>query len=336
MTDLRSVFLILSPKSLPYASICLETLFSNALEALNIKLITDSEEDKKDLAHALTTIANPQNHQYQIFSKREADDHAAEQFRDLPHLQAFRNGHPCWRKITDPLLFAAVGEEMIILDPDLYFPNKFTFESTPETTLLLMWQPPSCLQPLETVRAAFNASVKLAHHVDIGVAQWRRPVELTWLNWLLGELGGEAIPNSMFVEAIVWSALAMKFGGAYLDTQRWHCWYNDHWKRLLIKSGFPVTRLLEMENMKQAKCFHATGPCKWWLKEACESGRLKGGNRLDQPSKLSPLTEFTPGRYQLEQNIKGFLKKIGYYSLINPAWDELEKPRRTASGGKSM
>jgi hypothetical protein len=336
MTGTRSVFLVLSPKSLPYASICLETLFSNSLEALNIKLITDSEEDKQDLLHALASVANPHDHQWQIFSKPEADDRAAEQFRGLPHLQAFRNGHPCWRKITDPLLFAAKSEEMIILDPDLYFPNKFTFESTPEQTLLLMWQPPSCLQPLETVQAAFAASVKLAHHVDIGVAQWRKPVDLTWLDWLLGALGGETIPHSMFVEAIVWSALAMKLGGAYLDTQRWHCWYNDHWKRVLIKRGFSITRLLEMENMKQVKCFHATGPCKWWLKEALESGRLNGGKTLDKPSKLSALTEFTPGRYQLEQNIKDLLRKIGYYSLINPAWGELEKSRRIASSGKNV
>ncbi|GEM_PF-1044052 len=336
MTDMRSVFLILSPKALPYASICLETLFSNALETLNIRLITDSDADKQTLIDAVSAIAEAQNHQWQVFSKRDADARADEQFRDLPHLQTFRNGHPCWRKVTDPLLFVQDGEEMIILDPDLYFPNQFTFEATPERSLLLMWQPPSCLQPLETVQATFDASVKLAHHVDIGVAQWRRPVDLDWLNWFLGAIGGENIPRSMFVEAIVWSALAMQMGGAYLDKKRWHCWYNDHWKRVLIKGGFSITRILVMENMKQVKCFHATGPCKWWLKEACESGQLKGGNRLDRPSRTFPLTEFTPGRYQLEQSIKDFLGKIGYYSFINPAWDELEKPRRVASGSKTV
>lgn len=331
MENIRKVFLILSPKSLPYSVKCLESLLLNSLEPLDIKLITDSANDKQTLSDFLAEIDNPLAHKWQVVDKNDSDERANEQFKSFKNLQAFSNGHPCWRKITDPLLFANDGEEMIILDPDLYFPNKFTFEPTPENSILLMWQPPSCLQPLESVQAAFQASVKLAHHVDIGVAQWRKPVDLAWLDWFLGKLGGENIPRIMFVEAIVWSALAMKMGGGYLDPRRWHCYHNSHWKRILIKSGFPMTRVLQMENLREAKCLHATGPCKWWIKEASEKGMLKGGNTLDQPCNILPLVEFTPGRYKLEQDLKGFLRKIGYYSFIDPSWGKLEQSRRTGS-----
>ncbi len=328
MKSTRNLFFILSPKALPYFEQCVKSLFLNALEPLDIKLISDSADDKQTLCVFLSKIDNPLDHKWQVFDKSDVDERGNEKFRTFKNLQAFGNGHPCWRKITDPLVFANDGEEIIVLDPDLYFPNKFTFEPTPEGTILLMWQPPSCLQPPESVQAAFNASVKLAHHVDIGVAQWRKPVDLEWLDWFLGELGGKNIPRSMFVEAIVWSALAMKIGGAYLEPRRWHCYYNSHWKRVLIKSGFPMTRLLQMENLRQAKCFHATGPCKWWIKEASEKGMFKSGNTLDQPSKIFSLVEFTSRRYELEQNIKSFLRKIGYYSFIDPQWTKLEQFRR--------
>ncbi len=64
---------------------------------------------------------------------------------------------------------------MVLLDPDLYFPNTFRFEPTPEQGILLMWQRPNCLLPHKTVRAAMDAGIPLARHVDIGVAQWRGP-----------------------------------------------------------------------------------------------------------------------------------------------------------------
>ena len=101
---------------------------------------------------------------------------------------------------------------MIVLDPDLYFPNRFSFEPTPDTGVFLMWQRPSCLLPDEVVRRAIDAKIALAHHTDIGVAQWRMPVDLEWLDWLIHKMGSSQLPRSMHVESIVWAALAMRFG----------------------------------------------------------------------------------------------------------------------------
>src|SRR5262249_20653014 len=147
----------------------------------------------------------------------EADRRADDRLARYPNVRRFRQGHPCWRKITDPSLFAADGEEMVLLDPDLYFPNAFSFEPTPERGILLMWQRPNCLLPPEAVRAAIAASFRLAHHVDIGVCHARSPIDWDWLERFLGAIGGPDIPRIMHVEALVWSAMAMHAGGGYLD-----------------------------------------------------------------------------------------------------------------------
>jgi hypothetical protein len=60
-------------------------------------------------------------HAWHVCARAEADERAVTVLAPYPNIAAFRFGHPCWRKITDPLLFGAPGEEMIILDPDLYF-----------------------------------------------------------------------------------------------------------------------------------------------------------------------------------------------------------------------
>ena len=49
--------------------------------------------------------------------------------------------------MTDPLLLSRPGEEMLLLDPDLYFPNRFLFEATPSNGLSLMWQRPNLPPP---------------------------------------------------------------------------------------------------------------------------------------------------------------------------------------------
>ena len=131
-------------------------------------------------------------------------------------------------------------DEMIVLDPDLYFPNRFRFEETPAKGVLLMWQRPSCLLPDEVVEAAFGAGISLAHHTDIGVVQWRAPVDLEWLNWLIEKLGSSRFPHHMHVESIVWAALAMRMGGGYPKTRgAGICWHRSQYKRLLVKLGVP-------------------------------------------------------------------------------------------------
>lgn len=318
--SIRRVFSILSPHSLPYAEKCIESLFRNAIEPLDLKLITDSTNDKQILVNALMNIDNPQLHTWQVIAQSEADAQAESQWKGLEHLKTFRHGHPCWRKVTDPLLFAN-DEEVIILDPDLYFPNKFTFEPTPDKTLLLMWQPPSCLLPEESVLAAFNAPVKLSNHVDIGVAQLRKPsIDLNWLDWLIGKMGGKDIPQIAHVEAIIWSALAMKMGGGHLNPKHWRCWHRSQWKRVLLKCGVPGIRILQMEDFGSVKCFHAGGISKMWLKEACECGVFESNNTLDQSSTPVPFIEFTLQRYKMEQRLKTILRKTGYHKLINPSY----------------
>ena len=316
----RQLYMVLSPHALGYARLAISSLLAHSDESLNLHLITDSKADKQTLLTALAELASSPRHTCSVASEEELADSEASTFAQLPNLRAFRHGHPCWRKITDPLLLGAPGEELILLDPDLYFPNRFRFEPTPGAGLLLMWQQPNCLLPPNVVRAAFNANIPLARHVDIGVAHWRSGMDLAWLDWLIAKLGGTSLPRMMHVEAIVWAAIAMRSGfregGGYLDPNLWVCWRRSQSKRIRRKLGADGRRILRSEPWPQMKCFHAGGEAKWWLPEAQAANELHGDASLLTAGAVRPFVALTRARYEREQTAKGLIRNLGYYRLF--------------------
>src|ERR1700733_7867733 len=138
-TALRRLFMVLSPRSLPYARLALESLHRNCGEAFSLCLITDSEDDVVRLTSELESLKShlkSERRTLNVYGEAELEDRAKDQFGRFEHIGAFRRGHPCWRKITDPLLLTVDHDEMIVLDPDLYFPNRFCFEPTPDSGVL--------------------------------------------------------------------------------------------------------------------------------------------------------------------------------------------------------
>jgi hypothetical protein len=309
------VFCVLSARSLPYARNAVESLTARCLDDIDLTLITDGADDKQALLEAMGEIEVPARHAWRVHDKAEADERAEPLLRAYPNVATFRNGHPCWRKITDPPLFAAAAAEMVILDPDLYFPNHFRFEATPASGLLLMHQPPSCLLPPEVVIAAYEARIRLAHHVDIGVAQLRNGLDLEWLDWMLGRLGGSSLPRAMHIEAIVWAALAMRMGGGYLDPVHWHCWRKSQWNRLRLRLGAPGRAILRSERFADMKCFHAGGVAKWWVPEAVAEGDMPVPRQLTATAPTLPFVELTRGDYDSTQRLKSWARRVGYYRL---------------------
>lgn len=315
----RRIFMILSPRSLVYARYALQSLLNHSLEPLHLHLVTDSASDKQILLDEIADYSYPHMHRCSVFGKAELDDREAETFARYPNLRSFRNGHPCWRKITDPLLMSSGEEEIVVLDPDLYFPNRFRFEATPDRGLLLMWQRPNCLFPAEIVDAALRNRIALAHHADIGVAHWRAEPNMDWLEWLLQKLGIADDPNARFamhIEAIVWAAIAMREGGGYLPPDQWHCWRRSQRVRVLRRLGVSGPRLLRHEPFSRMKCFHAGGEAKYWLQEAGQSARLDSDELLDKPGVIRPFVELTSRAYRRDQALKAWLKRFGYYSLF--------------------
>jgi hypothetical protein len=315
----RRIFMVLSPRTLDYARGALKSLLTNALEPIHLHLITDTNADKQLLIEETGGYTFPTRHRCDVFSKEDLDDHETRILGNYPNLLRFRNGHPCWRKITDPLLLSEGDDEIVVLDPDLYFPNRFRFEPTPYRGVLLMWQRPICLLPAAIVNTALGKGIALAHHVDIGVAHWRAQVDLDWLEWLVIELGIKEHPNatfSMHIEAIVWAAIAMRIGGGHLPPEHWHCWQRSQRVRLLRKLRVPGPQLLRDEPISTMKCFHAGGEAKYWLEETRRRGWLDSDSVLDSPGTVLPFAELTPGAYRREQALKSWLRKFGYYSLF--------------------
>jgi hypothetical protein len=313
----RRVFCVLSARALPYARQAVSSLLAHSSERLSVVLITDTELDKQEISDAVSSIGVSGQHEWSVHSQAQADERAETVFAHHPNLRDFRLGHPCWRKLTDPLLFSVPGDEMIILDPDLYFPNYFAFEQTPQKGVLLMWQPPSCLLPHEVVMSAYGASIRLAHHVDIGVAQLRSDIDLDWFDWLIAKLGGKNIPRVMHVEAIVWAALAMRVGGGYFDPEQWYCWRYRQWKRVALKLGMPGIRLLMLERLGSVKCFHASGVAKWWVEEACQRQLFNRPRSIVTASAPTPFEELTLTEYESDQRFKRLIRRLGYYKIMS-------------------
>ena len=310
--------MVLSPRALSYARHALESLLLNATENLHLALITDSEQDKTQLSEAMSSL-EPGRHKWTVYAEADLSGREETLFGRHANLRAFRHGHPCWRKITDPLLLSEPGAELVLLDPDLYFPNRFAFEVTPESGLLLMWQRPNCLYPPEVVRTAMEAGIPLAHHVDIGVAHWRANADLDWLDWLVGRLGGERLPRVMHIEAIVWAALAMRIGGGHLDPKYWKCWRRSPGKRIMKKLGATGVRILSGEPWRELKCFHAGGEAKWWLHDARVAGLMNTDSLIDAPGATVSFTELTPAHFARERAFKRVLQAMGYYQIFRPA-----------------
>jgi hypothetical protein len=318
---MRSLYLILSPASLSYARFAMESLWKRSAEPVHLHLITDSIDDRNVLTRFMQELSDPAStHAWSVYAARDIDDREADRFGHFPNLRSFRRGHPCWRKITDPLLLSVPGDEMVLLDPDLYFPNRFRFEATPSTGLLLMWQKPNCLVPRQVVRTAMQAGVPLAHHVDIGVAHWRGPDDIEWLEWLIALLGGPQLPpHVLHIEAIVWAALAMKMGGGYLDRTAWRCWRRSQYNRLQRLARVPGANILKSEPWGEIKCFHGGGEAKHWIPGAAASGLFAEPQDRTQFTSVSPFIELTPTDYERQQAGKRLLRRLGYYTLFRTA-----------------
>ncbi|HEX7639796.1 MAG TPA: hypothetical protein VF457_15475 [Burkholderiaceae bacterium] len=313
----RRAYCIMGAGSLPYARRSLQSLCERSMDALDVRVITDEDEDKARIAQAMGELGIEDRHAWSVTAKAELDEAARTRFARHPELLALREGHPCWRKITDPLLMAEPGEEILLLDPDLYFPNRFRFEPTPARGVLLMRQPPHCLLPHETVMNAYDRGIALAHHVDIGVAQLRHDLDLDWMDAMVAALRrGGTLPRRMHVEAIIWSGVALREGGGYLDPTHWHCWTNAQWKRVALKLGSSGVRVLGSEDFGQMKCFHGGGPAKWWIPDFIDAGCMPAPKILDAHVAPRPFEELTRDAYLAGQRWKDIARRLGYYRLF--------------------
>jgi hypothetical protein len=304
----------LGASCLPYGSLCIRSLAENLGGDETIYLLTDTPEDQVRLQQAFAGLMRIK---VQVSDELwEADGNPMRRYAGLEKL---RRGHPCWRKLTDPMLLAREGDEVVIVDPDVYFPRRFSFEKVGDGTLRLMWQKPNCLLPFSVVQTAFAKGIAMADHVDIGVAQYRAPLDLEWLNWLVESLG--EMPRVMHVEAILWSCLAMRMGGGYLNSDRWCCWSNTQWKRVLQKAGATPARMLSAEDFRSCLAFHAGGTAKTWLAAPGVGESLKrlaglpGGKPLGAAT-VRPFVPFTEEKFEWLRRRGRILKAMGYYKIL--------------------
>lgn len=310
---MRRVFILMSSRALPYARHAIRTMLANCTEPVQLRLIADDAEDQKILAAETAPYMRPGQAEIAVIPEAEVAQAISDRFPGLAHLRALHDGHPCWRKVIDPLALSDPEDEVIVADPDLFFPNRFDFEPTPRDGVMMMRQGPNCLLPPAAVRTAFDQGLKLANHVDIGLAQLRAgAVDPEWLDWAVRDLAVPAFRPFMHIEAIVWSAMARQIGGRHLDPRAWRCWERGKLKRLAIAAGLPGRLTLKLEPLDRIKCIHVSGPSKWWVTEGLERGTLKEfGHEILGPTRGPAYVPLTRAGYERELRLKQHLRNVG-------------------------
>ena len=303
--------------SLPYAGPCIRSLAENLKGDDPIHLLTDTPDDVVQMQKAFAGIDR-----IKIHLADELWEDPANPMRKYPGLERLRaEGHPCWRKLTDPMLLAKDGDEVVVVDPDVYFPRPFSFEPVGDGTLRLMWQKPNCLLPASVVEKAFAQGIAMADHVDIGVAQYRSPLDLQWFDELVEKILDGDMPRMMHVEAILWSCFAMRMGGGYLDSEHYQCWHNSSWKRIRLKTGATHVQMLNGEDFRSSLAFHGGGTAKKWLAKpggedvVKQRSKLPGGKPLGA-AKLRPFVPFTQAKFDWLKKRGRILDKLGFYKLM--------------------
>jgi hypothetical protein len=313
---MRKLYCVLGVRSLGYAVPCIASLLRNTDERLDLTILTDSAADAGQMQVHLAPLFVDTPHLLVIHDQAHADTLAADVYRDYPAIAAFRHGHPCWRKVTDPVMYAAAGEEVVILDPDVYFPNRFAFEPTPATGLLLMWQRPNCLLPEPLVLEAYDRGVAMADHTDIGVCQFRAPLPYAALEALLTTLDTKPYARSMHVESIVWAALAEQMGGGYLDPVAWHCFANSVTSRLARRMGRTGAATLAALDFAPIKAFHAGGTAKTWLADAEREGLFATPRVQVAATPLKPFVDYPRRKFAAKLRNRSIAKRLGLYKVL--------------------
>jgi hypothetical protein len=310
----RLIAISLGASCLPHAALCIGSLAENLDGDESIHLLTDTPRDHEQLCRAFAA-----HRRIKVLLSVTLWEDAGNSMRKYAGLDRLRKGHFCWRKLTDPMLLARDGDEVVIIDPDVYFPRRFDFETVGDGTLRLMWQKPNCLLPFSVVQKAFDNGVDMADHVDIGIAQYRSPLDLDWLDWLVESLGD--LPPIMHVEPILWASLAMRMGGGYLNPERWYCWANTQWKRVLKKAGTSPSRMLKAEDFRQCLAFHAGGIAKTWLADPGVGALLKQladapGGKTPGDATVLPFVPFTLEKFRWLRKRAKVLQSMGYYKVM--------------------
>ncbi len=68
MNDVRSLYMVLSPASLPYARHAIESLMERSVEQVHLHLITDSDADREKLEAFMRTVEHRKRHHWNVYS----------------------------------------------------------------------------------------------------------------------------------------------------------------------------------------------------------------------------------------------------------------------------
>ncbi|MCP3730817.1 hypothetical protein M9978_10285 [Sphingomonas sp. MG17] len=311
----RNIYYVLGKSSLGYAERCIASLIRSTTEDLSVTILTDSPEDAVEVARVVNPIFHKTEHRVRTIDEVEARARSEIYYADFPAIRRFREGHPCWRKVTDPQMYAKAGDDVIILDPDVYFPNPFAFEPAPDFGLALMYQVPNCLLPEEVVRRAFDQNITMIDHTDIGVCQYRSPLDLRFLEQLIEQLSAAPLPRSMHIESIIWAALAAQCGGGFFQPAAWHCYRNSIPGRIARRLGRSGVDSLRQIDFKRVKAFHAGGEAKHWLVEAENAGVLAPLATNIAPTSKGRFTAFRRGKFERKMRLRHLAAKTGLSKL---------------------
>ena len=153
-------------------------------------------------------------------------------------------------------------------------------------------------------------------HTDIGVCQFRAPLDLAELDAVLTTLDTAPHARSMHVESIVWAALAERLGGGYLDPGAWHCFANSVASRVRRRMGRSGAATLAQIDFAPVKAFHAGGVAKNWLVDAERAGLFDGPHSHLAPTPIRPFVVYPRAKFAAKLRNRRIARKLGLYKIL--------------------
>jgi hypothetical protein len=301
-----NVTCLASASSIAYSQHCLHSLLYNCQTPISLTIITDTEKEIIAFKNLVRNWAYPSKHSIEVIGAETLQKIGLQRWAKYPNLIKYTQGHPCWRKVTDPFVLAKEGP-VVVIDPDVFFLRPFHFPVRSGKSITLMWQSPNCLYPAGAVDEAFATGMPLADHVDIGIAIVNNRIDWEWLDQFLGGISLEKYSSFMHIEAIVWSALAMHQGGCYLHPKRWYCYQASWHHKLRRRLGFQQPISFSSTVTQHAIAIHAGGIAKHQIAKLIKHVSTDSIDDLD----FLDLTQYANRKWNRKKLAVSILKKLG-------------------------
>lgn len=111
MSQIRSLYMVISPKSLSYARFAIESLLARTMEPVHLHLITDSQADRELLTAYMATIEHGGRYQWSVHAEDDLAEREAMVFSSALICARSGKGIPAGARSRIPSCWPSLGRK---------------------------------------------------------------------------------------------------------------------------------------------------------------------------------------------------------------------------------